>query len=61
MWLQNDNGFHTYKPTDIAVDAFLDAYRPGRDKNFDTTVAECAPVSSVAHSNSESNNTIKTI
>lgn len=32
VWLQNDNGYCTYKPSDSAVDAFLESYRPGRDK-----------------------------
>lgn len=33
VWLQNDNGFNMYKPSDSAIDAFLESYRPGRDKN----------------------------
>lgn len=32
VWLQNENGFNMYKPSDAAVDAFLESYRPGRDK-----------------------------
>lgn len=40
VWLQNDNGFNLYKPSDAAVDAFLESYRPGRDKNTDAVVAE---------------------
>ena len=29
-----------YKPTDTAIDAFLESYRPGKDKNIETGVAE---------------------
>jgi hypothetical protein len=35
VWLQNDSGYNMYKPTDAAVDAFLESYRPGKDKNSD--------------------------
>lgn len=33
VWLQNESGYNMYKPTDAAVDAFLESYRPGKDKN----------------------------
>jgi hypothetical protein len=36
-----------YKPTDTAIDAFLESYRPGKDKNIEATLAE----SSVSSSN----------
>lgn len=29
-----------YKPTDTAIDAFLESYRPGKDKNIEAAVAE---------------------
>lgn len=38
-WLQNDQGFQMYKPTDTAIDAFLESYRPGKDKNLETSSA----------------------
>lgn len=40
VWLQNDNGFNLYKPSDAAVDAFLESYRPGRDKNTEAVMTE---------------------
>lgn len=39
-WLQNDQGYQMYKPTDTAIDAFLESYRPGKDKNIEAAVAE---------------------
>jgi hypothetical protein len=36
VWLQNDNGFNMYKPSDAAIDAFLESYRPGRDNSKNT-------------------------
>jgi hypothetical protein len=36
VWLQNDNGFRMYKPSDSAIDAFLESYRPGRSSNSET-------------------------
>lgn len=27
-----------YKPTDTAIDAFLESYRPGKDKNIEASV-----------------------
>lgn len=38
VWLQNDNGFNLYKPSDAAIDAFLESYRPGRDKNTEAAL-----------------------
>lgn len=40
VWLQNDNGFNMYKPSDAAIDAFLESYRPGRDKNTEAALIE---------------------
>lgn len=40
VWLQNDNGFNLYKPSDAAVDAFLESYRPGRDKITEAVVTD---------------------
>lgn len=40
VWLQNENGFNMYKPSDAAIDAFLESYRPGRDKNTEAAVTE---------------------
>ena len=34
-WLQNDAGFEEWKPTDQKVDALIDAYRPGRERERD--------------------------
>ncbi|KAG5675320.1 hypothetical protein PVAND_005231 [Polypedilum vanderplanki] len=53
-WLQNEQGFQMYKPTDTAIDAFLESYRPGKDKNIEATVAESSSVTSNSGS-SESN------
>lgn len=35
FWLQNDAGHEEWKPTDEKVDAFNDAYRPGRERERD--------------------------
>lgn len=42
-----------YKPTDPAIDAFLESYRPGKDKNIEATVA--TETTTTTHSG-ESNN-----
>jgi hypothetical protein len=64
-WLQNDQGYQMYKPTDTAIDAFLESYRPGKDKNIEATVADSSTsttnsssvvVSSGGVSSSSSNN-----
>jgi hypothetical protein len=51
-WLQNEQGFQLYKPTDTAIDAFLESYRPGKDKNIEATVAESSSVTSNSSSSS---------
>jgi hypothetical protein len=48
-----------YKPTDTAIDAFLESYRPGKDKNIEATVAESTVTttttsSSIAETNNKS-------
>lgn len=35
FWLQNDAGFEEWKPTSERIDAFTDAYRPGRERERD--------------------------
>lgn len=35
FWLQNDAGFDEWQPTDQKVDALIDAYRPGRERERD--------------------------
>lgn len=52
VWLQNDNGFGMYKPSDTAIDAFLESYRPGRDKNTETVATE---ITITTNNNSENN------
>lgn len=51
VWLQNDNGFNMYKPSDAAVDAFLESYRPGRDKNTETVAVTESAI--ITNNNSE--------
>jgi hypothetical protein len=53
-WLQNDQGFQMYKPTDTAIDAFLESYRPGKDKNIEATVADSSSTNSSGVSGSVS-------
>jgi hypothetical protein len=53
VWLQNDNGYNMYKPSDAAIDAFLESYRPGRDKNTETVVSA---ENTITSNNSNSNN-----
>lgn len=54
-WLQNEQGYQLYKPTDTAIDAFLESYRPGKDKNIEATVAESTvtTTSSTAEANNK--------
>lgn len=35
VWLQNDAGFSRWGPTPDRVDALLEAYRPGRERDRD--------------------------
>lgn len=35
VWLQNNTGFARWGPTDVRVDALLEAFRPIRDKERD--------------------------
>ena len=35
VWLQNEAGFQKWGPTDERVDALLEAYRPGRERERD--------------------------
>jgi phosphorylated CTD-interacting factor 1 len=35
FWLQNESGFEEWSPTDEKVDALIDAYRPGRERERD--------------------------
>ena len=35
VWLQNEAGYQKWGPTDERVDALLDAYRPGRERERD--------------------------
>jgi len=35
VWLQNDAGYAEWGPNDFKVDALLDAYRPGRERERD--------------------------
>jgi len=35
VWLQNEPGFNKWGPTDERVDALLEAYRPGRERERD--------------------------
>lgn len=35
FWLQNDAGFEEWEPTDQKVDALIDSYRPGRERERD--------------------------
>ncbi|XP_070492618.1 mRNA (2'-O-methyladenosine-N(6)-)-methyltransferase [Chironomus tepperi] len=55
-WLQNEQGYQLYKPTDTAIDAFLESYRPGKDKNIEATVAESTvtTTSSITETNNKS-------
>ena len=43
-----------YKPTDTAIDAFLESYRPGKDKNIEASVV--AENSSTTNNNNNNNN-----
>lgn len=42
VWLQNNAGFQRWGPTEARVDALLEAFRPGRERERDKVV----PVSS---------------
>lgn len=44
-----------YKPTDPAIDAFLESYRPGKDKNIEASLAENS--SSSTSTTNNNNNT----
>lgn len=55
-WLQNDQGYQMYKPTDTAIDAFLESYRPGKDKNIEASVV--AENSSTTNNNNNNNNSV---
>lgn len=44
VWLQNNAGFQRWGPTEARVDALLEAFRPGRERERDKVV----PVSSGA-------------
>lgn len=56
-WLQNEQGYQLYKPTDTAIDAFLESYRPGKDKNIEATVAESTVTTTTTSSSiAETNN-----
>lgn len=57
VWLQNENGFNLYKPTDSAIDAFLESYRPGRDKN-NTEAVVVAENTITVNNNSEIKSTV---
>lgn len=35
VWLQNQAGFTRWGPTDARVEAFLESYRPGRERERD--------------------------
>ena len=35
VWLQNDAGFARWGPTPERIDAFLEAYRPGKERDRD--------------------------
>jgi phosphorylated CTD-interacting factor 1 len=35
VWLQNEAGLEEWRPTDQKVDALIDAYRPGRERERD--------------------------
>ena len=35
VWLQNEAGYQRWGPSDERVDALLDAYRPGRERERD--------------------------
>lgn len=35
VWLQNNSGFARWGPTDVRVEALLEAFRPIRDKERD--------------------------
>jgi phosphorylated CTD-interacting factor 1 len=35
FWLQNDAGFDEWQPTEQKVDALIDSYRPGRERERD--------------------------
>jgi len=35
FWLQNEAGFDEWQPTEQKVDALVDAYRPGRERERD--------------------------
>ena len=37
VWLQNDAGYQRWGPTEDRVDALLDAFRPGRERERDRT------------------------
>lgn len=37
VWLQNDHGYQRWGPTEDRVDALLDAFRPGRERERDRT------------------------
>jgi hypothetical protein len=54
VWLQNDSGYNMYKPTDAAVDAFLESYRPGKDKNSEGNTGNAPIVDATALSTNSS-------
>lgn len=62
VWLQNESGYNLYKPTDTAIDAFLESYRPGKDKNSDAIStaepppAPVTPATPSTNNNSSNNN-----
>lgn len=35
FWLQNNAGYARWNPTDIRVDALMEAFRPGRERERD--------------------------
>lgn len=49
-----------YKPTDTAIDAFLESYRPGKDKNIEAAVAENSVTNNSAGSAGSSSNAVET-
>lgn len=59
VWLQNESGYNKYKPNDAAIDAFLESYRPGKDKNAEnnnstaevTTTTPASPITTTTNNN----------
>ena len=57
VWLQNHAGFTRWAPTDARVEAFLESYRPGRERERDKAIhSDVAEPSTAPPTNTSINN-----